>query len=42
MFAAERNRTRLPQNSGDEQNVHSAGQPREVTMYGYCARGSMP
>lgn len=42
MFAAERKRMPRPQNSGDEQNVQAAGQPRDVMMNSNWVVGSTP
>src|SRR5437867_7929543 len=42
MLAADRNRSPRPQNSGEEQNVQAAGQPRDVMMNSNWLTGSTP
>ena len=42
MFCAERKRSPRPQNSGDEQKVQAAGQPRDVMMNSNCDSSSTP
>src|SRR2546425_11944139 len=42
MLAADRNRSPRPQNSGEEQNVQAAGQPRDVMMNSNWVTGSTP